>query len=190
MNLLVISQLNDSIIHKITSELNSHKINLFIEKFVDANFTNSDKIYQTIIRKIPTVSVDINATNDTEKSVLRNQIYYYQQSPAIHVIIINQRDAFLQKMIKVLEKLVDFSPLPPRPKCLIIIPGENSPSKNDCFKLLEYAWHLKFLELVILKQTQKNAWTVFDFNPFTRTYIEDNFLILIIGHCSLTNFKI
>lgn len=176
INFFVIAQNEcfDLVVDKITDELKTHHINLLIDKTVKKNFSHSDLVHGKLIRKIPTIALDIDATDHTYESVLRNQVYRYQKNPSLYIIVFDRDTFFLHKTEKLLRRIVDFDPSPPRPKCLVILPSEVSPLRGELFKLLEFAWRLKFLELVFLKLNEHFDMIVYDFNPFTGTYTEVN----------------
>ena len=180
---------NSIIIKKITQNIPSHQLGLFMN--------TSEKLSLqmiTLIQKIMnqyasfTISID-----DIGNSFKKN--YLLEDSNAIHSMRILFLDEYgneniTKYLIEFIKFLNDFTLKSPRPKCLIIVMHKES---NSCFlKFFQFAWESKYLDISIIEyfdiEVEKNILgqgtindtnlVIHHYNPFNEKYtkqiLEDN----------------
>lgn len=131
-----------------------------------------DSFFINITSRIPSITVnmaDIKISNDNRTLVL--PIFKNPRQSTIYVIHVDYSNQLEEKIISMIDELVRISPVPTRPKSLLIISDENSNfSVKNLTRVLNYAWFLKFLDFTIMKTDKFNKVICMNFNPFTLIY--------------------
>lgn len=156
---------------EITDHVKPYQVVICTDNFV------KDKVQDFFISKIidRTPSMILNFS-DMKKShdnrSLSMPVFQNPRKSAIYIIYFIMYGEIEEKIFKILDEFVKTSPVPSRPKCLLILSCKNI---NWLFedvlkKVLDYAWNLKFLDFTVLHFDKDNETICTNFNPFTKDY--------------------
>lgn len=101
-------------------------------------------------------------------------IFKNPRKSAIYIILTNEN---IHDMVHyVIERIIELSPVPMRPKCLLICWKKDVHLIDNAKKLLYYAWTKNFLDFTILLINKSNSTLMIYYNPFNNTFVTKNIL--------------
>ena len=165
------------IVDSIVYQIKPHHVILFMDSnnvrgVTIANEENISLFIRSLTKKVSTATIDLTAIKKNyDNRSLEIPIFRNSRSSVIHVILQNEQSDF-NGTYTILDNFVRSSPIPMRPKCLLIFFG-NMKSTYNVENLLQYAWSLKFLDFSIIKIEEKNSIHFFNYNPFTENYVTE-----------------
>lgn len=142
---------------------------------VRVNKVPSDYLFRNIASKIPTTVIDLSQIKSSgDNKTLRMPIVQNPRPSTIYTLLIQNEDTEvfdLEQIFDTLNNLVTISPIPMRPKCLLILYSHKDWSELGVDKIARHAWALKILDFSIIKiDTTTNCTSSFNYNPFTNNY--------------------
>lgn len=130
---------------------------------------DKEKMYSKnyiFIKKLKSPIIVLDLKNVSSSRSLKMPIFRNPRQSSIYIIF--QSD-LSNNTFDILNNLVEISPIPTRPKCLLIL--SNNQSNNTAEKeILNYSWELKFLDFTILKIRKNYCINFKNYNPFTKNY--------------------
>lgn len=167
------------ILNRFARESYPYQIVIFSNNKSCRNATFQDFIFHAIPFEVPRILIDyadIKYSGDNRS--LRLPVLQNPRSSTLYVIVENddKDGAYSKRTFDMLNLFVEFSPLPSKPKCLMIFLSENTLLDNTLRNILLRAWALKFLDFSIIKFNSDYGAVVYNYNPFTRS-------------CSVNDFK-
>lgn len=138
--------------------------------FLLASKIYDKKVQNLFFSKTPSIIINIEGTKTTnDNRSLTMPILQNPRNSTIFIIYVDANE-FEKSVWNILDDLVNISPIPTRPKCLLILTENGDLSVKNIQKALDYAWFLKFLDFTVLKIDDSNKIVYSNFNPFTQVY--------------------
>lgn len=151
-----------SFIENILQDIIPHQITTFISKSLSNTYNHEI----SLVQKFPGNLLHLK---DFDKSYNRSLINYNMDSSLI-ILFTNE----LNDTILLIDLLVKFIPLNPRPKSLVIFQDQNLNLSIEIESILKYAWKKKILDFTILKtNNDKKPSGIHCYNPFIDTFQEE-----------------
>ena len=167
---------------KMEENVKPHQFIIFSNSSQRVNIIYQNRIVEKLIKRVPSVNVDIVKCNNLTLQMLINND---PRTIATYVIIYDNMYSNETVVTLNFKYLIDFfitiSPSQLRPKCLIIIIGNTLHSENFFEIILKYAWSKMFLDFTIIE------WNIdykmdsiinpfmYYFNPFANILIKRSF---------------
>ena len=158
-------------IHQSYFKFKFHQITIFKD-----DFTNNNDIVDIFIQNVsshaPTVLIDSAKIQNTgDNRTLCTPVFKHPRSSTFFVILINHHNNFYLNHINYIVEniLARLSPIPVRPRCLVILFSDNVAAENKWIHISSYAWSLKFLDFTIV-QVNSDDTIISNYNPFNNSY--------------------
>lgn len=157
---------------KFLNALKPYQMTIFRDCSIGKN-NKEDFIFQKITNRISVVTIDLHKMNNSNNNrSLSMPVMKNPRKSSIHIIFEqeNNHNSELNKTYDIIDKIVEISPIPMRPKCLVILCNKNMTFENNIIKLLHHAWMKKFLDFTILNLNSSRASYLIYYNPFTKIH--------------------
>lgn len=121
-------------------------------------------VLKKVAPEIPSIIIDneaINVLNDNKKADALNS--------DLLIVLENSRTFSVKKLNTLLKMIAKLNPLPPRPKCLVILINYSNKFDAKIQRFLSDAWSLKYLDFSILIINHHDS-TILSYNPFFKNY--------------------
>lgn len=156
-----------SIIHTALYNLKPRHITIFANSSTRVNKEKSDYLFRGLANKIPAILIDLNHIRISgDNRSLQIPVLQYPRPSTIYVLLLQNED---NEVFDMLNNLITISPIPTRPKCLLIIYSGKDWSELKVRRILRHAWTLKFLDFSIIR-IDTNHTAFFNYNPFSKVY--------------------
>lgn len=128
-------------------------------------------IYEKIMRKISTLTINIHETNSFNDNRNLKNIHKTTTSD-LYILVDNVYDFKDLKINKILNMIAALNPVPPRPKFLLILISDIISFEEDLKNVFNQLWNSKFLDFSILNGTLNgtNEPIIRNYNPFLKNY--------------------
>lgn len=154
------------VVHKIINDFQPNKIIVF-SNFSKRSGHRCNDLFRIFINHIPTNTLNLNKISLMISNKSVQTLPSVQPDQSLIYTIFQCEKNTLETTLSILTKIVSFSPITARPKCLYIVSNSIDFSQDESRKMLQEAWYLKFLDFTILRM--KNGSFV-SWNPFTNQY--------------------
>lgn len=147
--------------------LDTYQVSIFQSKdsYGVNNFAQIGRFLKKISREMPAFLIDINKTRVLNGSCGSKNSHHALNSD-LYIMIEEAQNLNHQKMKNSLITIAESDPLSPRPKFLLVLIGDSSPSEGVLQNLFYNAWALKFLDFSVLLVNGTNDPIVLNYNPF------------------------
>lgn len=162
------SDWQEILFNKMYQDIKPYQITVFTNDTFVKNYSD----IHVFLGGIPKLTIDLfTAHNNANQSLLNLSVLKYPRNSNLFIILEHDDNDFVfEKMRSILNYFVQLSPVPTKPKCLLLLFSDNILFQNYSGKILQYAWNLKFLDFTILKIQENNNSSMFSYNPFSNIY--------------------
>lgn len=161
----------DYAIQEIIQRAQIHHLTIFTDNNASSlNGTLQNSLLDSAIGRIPILMIDlIRIHKRGYNRSLEIPVFNNPRASTVYVILQDQ-ELNLEKVYNIIDNFVTISPIPTRPKCLLILYNNQDWLEVELKQILRYAWSFKFLDFSIMIIHSVNHIIILNYNPFMEIY--------------------
>ncbi|KAJ8679238.1 hypothetical protein QAD02_015025 [Eretmocerus hayati] len=175
----------DTLVTRTSSQFKHSQTVIFTNGNEDNDIPQQNSIIARLMRESSLIAVKLQKITEHEKNRLFGlSIFQYPRSIALYVILLRDHNskALSETVTNILELIINLSPVPTRPRCMLMLFNRDSDILKTEYdylnKILVSAWKLKFLDFTIVKISEKTGNMqkpiIYYYNPFTGVIHSEN----------------
>lgn len=160
----------DHAMQKIIHKSNINYLTIFTDHLSSIS-EQHNSFFKTAINRIPILVTNLTKIiNNGDNRSLEMPAFKNPRASTMYIILHNEKWD-IKRIYSILDNFTEISPIPTRPKCLLILYNYNADwSENELKNISHYAWTLKFLDFSIIKIDSPDHIISLNYHPFMELY--------------------